>query len=225
MIRYLYADQLAAAPLLREGMFRDRADQFAGRLNWDVLVDENGFETDAYDKENPLYVIWQQADGGHGGSMRFLPTTGPVMVNDHFGHLTGGVTITSPLIWEVTRFCISPNAEKSTRISAQLMLAGAELGRRFHLAHAVGVFDARMIRIYKLLGWDQMFWVPKERALMQSLSASGISLQRHSPCFCRKRASLSSNRPIGLTSPSGVATQCTSRPDLSGNPGHTKLSL
>ena len=33
------------------------------------------------------------------------------------------------------------------------MLAGAELGARFHLDHAVGVFDARMIRVYSKLGW------------------------------------------------------------------------
>ena len=33
------------------------------------------------------------------------------------------------------------------------MLAGLELGLAFHLSHAVGVFDARMVRIYRRLGW------------------------------------------------------------------------
>lgn len=154
MIRYLYGDQLAAYPTLSSTMFTDRASQFSNRLGWNVTVDAQGYETDEYDALNPLYVIWQQEDGSHGGSMRFLPTTGPVMVNDHFLHLTDGVAITSPLIWECTRFCLSPRGLDTTETSICLMLAAAELGRRFHLEHSVGVFDARMSRLYKALGWE-----------------------------------------------------------------------
>ncbi len=153
MIRYLYGDQLVAYPSLRDSMFRDRAQQFSSRLHWDVQVSADGFETDEYDGLNPLYVIHQNPDGTHGGSMRFLPTTGRVMVNEHFLDLIDGVEITSPLIWESTRFCLSHDGEGPARISASLMLAGAALGRRFHLAHAVGVFDARMVRVYRRLGW------------------------------------------------------------------------
>ncbi|NOX72510.1 MAG: autoinducer synthase [Alphaproteobacteria bacterium] len=152
MIRFLYGDQLAANSTLSNSMFADRAAQFSSRLKWPVQVDKSGCERDEYDVQNPLYVIWQLEDGTHGGSMRFLPTTGPVMVNDHFQHLTDGVTIASPLIWECTRFCISPRA-KAGLTAARLMLAAAELGKRFHLAHAVGVFDTRMIRVYAALGW------------------------------------------------------------------------
>ncbi|MEX0368256.1 MAG: acyl-homoserine-lactone synthase, partial [Ruegeria sp.] len=90
MLRYIYADELHKYPKLREGMFRDRADQFKTRLGWDVHINEQGEERDQYDDLNPLYVIWEEEDGSHGGSMRVLPTTGPVMINDVFGHLTGG---------------------------------------------------------------------------------------------------------------------------------------
>lgn len=83
MIRYLYSNQLDQYPTLRDSMFRDRADQFKKRLGWDVSIDENGFERDQYDALNPLYVIWEKADGSHGGSMRFLPTTGRTMINEH----------------------------------------------------------------------------------------------------------------------------------------------
>lgn len=150
MIRYLYADQLAQEPALARAMFRDRADQFHTRLGWEVRVDENGEERDEYDRLNPLYVIWQEADGGHGGSMRFLPTTGRTMVNDHFSHLTDGVMIQSPLIWECTRFCLSRGA--SAQVSAALMLAGGEIMQNFGVRHFVGVFDARMVRIYRRIG-------------------------------------------------------------------------
>lgn len=154
MIKYLYADSLDLFPKLAETMFRDRAVQFRDRLGWDVMVDANGHERDQYDAMNPLYVIVQNVDGSHGGSMRFLPTTAETMVNDHFLHLTEGVRIASPLIWECTRFCLSPaNTANAHIISGGLMMAGCELGLRFGLKHAVGVFDARMSRIYRRLGW------------------------------------------------------------------------
>ncbi len=152
MLRYLYGDELNRFPKLRDTMFQDRAAQFRERLGWAVDVDIKGQERDAYDAKNPLYVIWENADGSHGGSMRFLPTTGETMVNDHFTHLTDGVEIRSPLIWECTRFCVSASA--TPRVSAALMLGGLEVGLAFHLTDAVGVFDARMVRIYRRLGWE-----------------------------------------------------------------------
>jgi len=152
MLRYLYADQLDAYPQLRDSMFRDRADQFKQRLGWEVDVDEDGFERDEYDALNPLYVIWENADGTHGGSMRFLPTTGRTMVNDHFSHIIGGGAIVSPVIWECTRFCLSRNAEP--RVAAALMLSGGEITTGLGVEHFAGVFDARMIRIYRMIGWS-----------------------------------------------------------------------
>ncbi|WP_039018653.1 acyl-homoserine-lactone synthase [Halocynthiibacter namhaensis] len=151
MLRYFYADELSSFPKLRDTMFRDRADQFKGRLGWDVHVNRAGEERDEYDLMNPLYVIWQQADGRHGGSMRFLPTSGRTMVNDHFRDLSDGAKIQSPLIWECTRFCLGAGAAPS--VSGALMLGGLELGLGHHLTHAVGVFDHRMVRVYRRLGW------------------------------------------------------------------------
>ena len=149
MLRYLYADQLGDYPYLAQSMFRDRAMQFRTRMGWDVKVDENGEERDEYDAMNPLYVIWQNPDGGHGGSMRFLPTTGRVMVNDVFQNLTGAA-VSSPLIWECTRFCLG--ADGGARVAAALMLGGGELMTGFGIRHLVGVFDARMERIYRAIG-------------------------------------------------------------------------
>lgn len=150
MLRYIYANDLHHFPKLRRTMFQDRADQFKTRLGWDVDIDANGYETDDYDHYNPLYVIWEMPDGSHGGSMRFLPTTGRVMVNDVFSHLIGDTTISSPLIWECTRFCLSRKA--GSNVAAALMLAGGEIMSGFGIRHFVGVFDARMERIYRLIG-------------------------------------------------------------------------
>lgn len=150
MLRYIYGNDLHNYPRLADSMFKDRAWQFRDRLGWAVKVDANGHERDSYDDLNPLYVIWETPDGTHGGSMRFLPTTGPTMVNDHFNHIIHGETICSPQIWECTRFCLAPKGDG--RVAALLMLAGGELMCGFGVSHFVGVFDARMVRIYRMIG-------------------------------------------------------------------------
>ena len=71
------------------------------------------------------------------------------MVNDHFGHLIS-VPIRSPLIWECTRFCMAPG--QGPNVAAALMLGGGELMKGFGVRHFVGVFDARMVRIYSRVG-------------------------------------------------------------------------
>ncbi|WP_296418582.1 acyl-homoserine-lactone synthase [Pseudooctadecabacter sp.] len=150
MLRYLYGSQLDDYPKLADTMFRDRAAQFRDRLKWDVAVDAQGYERDEYDAQDPLYVIWQGPDGSHGGSMRFLPTMGPTMVNDHFSGLMDGDTVQSPYIWESTRFCLSQGS--ASRVAAALVLGGIEIGRGFGITQCVGVFDARMVRIYRMIG-------------------------------------------------------------------------
>lgn len=152
MIRYLYFRQLAAFPLLEDSMFRHRAVQFHDRLGWGVNVDTRGHERDQYDTPDlaPLYVIWEQPDGTHGGSMRFLPTTGPCMINEHFAGLLSEGPIQRSDVWECTRFCLAPGAGPG--VSAALMLAGGELLKGLALSHFVGVFDRVMQRVYSRIG-------------------------------------------------------------------------
>jgi N-acyl-L-homoserine lactone synthetase len=149
MLRYIYANDLRNFPKLRDSMFRDRAAQFAHRLQWEaVSVDANGHEIDQYDALNPLYVIWELEDGTHGASVRILPTTGRTMLGEHFSHVTDNTRIASPLIWECTRLCISPKADR--RAISALVLAGAELIDEFGIEHLVGVFFSHMQRLFRL---------------------------------------------------------------------------
>ncbi|MEX0340690.1 MAG: acyl-homoserine-lactone synthase [Arenibacterium sp.] len=150
MLRFIYADELHRFGNLGQEMFRDRAVQFRDRLGWDVQVDVEGREMDAYDQLNPLYVIWEMPNGHHGGSMRFLPTTGRTMINDIFPHLNNGVKVQSPLIWECTRFCLATTA--GPKVAAALMLGGGEIMTGFNVMYFAGVFDRRMERIYRAIG-------------------------------------------------------------------------
>jgi N-acyl-L-homoserine lactone synthetase len=130
------------------------------------------------------------------------------MINDHFLDLTDGVEIRSPFIWECTRFCLAPDAD--AHISAGLMLAGLELGLAFHLSHAVGVFDASMVRIYRRLGWGPTIlgtsgtgrdaisvglWAFEHELRPRLLARSGISSEISQHWFDR---SFGGNRPHNI---------------------------
>lgn len=140
-------------------MFRDRAAQFKDRLGWDLEVTPDGLEVDQYDKTPAVYAIALDAYGDHAGSVRFKPTTGPTMINEHFSHLLGEPwAIHSKKICEVTRFCLSPNAPKET--AAALMLATNAWGAALDLEGMVAVFDAQMRVIYKRLGHSPELLMP-----------------------------------------------------------------
>jgi len=109
-----------------------------------------GWETDIYDACDPLYVIACDARGGHAGSMRFLPTTGPTMLADVFANLMP-MPIHDARVWECTRFCLSPDADR--RVARRILLAASELGLGLGLKSCVGVFDRPMLRVYRRLGW------------------------------------------------------------------------
>lgn len=147
----VHGDDLAAFPDLADQMFRDRGRQFIDELGWDLWRDEKGRERDPYDAMNPLYLILSDAAGRHLASTRLMPTTGRTMTADHFAHLTGGVAISSPTIWETTRFFV---AEKSARRAASaLMWAGCRLALRSGVEFYVGVIGAHMARAFSACGW------------------------------------------------------------------------
>lgn len=153
MLHFLSGKELLRKRSIRDSMFKDRAELFGERLGWDVNIDQNGHERDAYDAENPLYIIWTLENGLHGGSMRILPTVGNTMLNDHFTHLSENVRIKSPFIWECTRFCV-PHRVSSRRISAIILHSVCVLGRESNLTYYAGVFDRPMDRVYKRIGWE-----------------------------------------------------------------------
>ena len=198
MLRYLSARDLPRHPRLAHTMFRDRAVQFRDRLGWPVTVDDAGEERDDYDACDPLYILWEDPGGRHGGSLRFLPMTGRTMVAEHFAGVADLSGLDRAAIWECTRFCLAPGA--SGRVAAALMLAGGECMRAFGVRHFLGVFDRRMSRVYRaigseprVLGWsgagrDRIgvgLWSfdPAQRARL--LARSGLSSELSERWFAR----------------------------------------
>lgn len=160
MIRKIYGMNDKRNAQVIDDMFRTRKRLFRDRLGWDVTVDARGWELDEYDALHPLYLVSLDEKGAHQGSLRLLPTTGETMLRDHFRDVFDGVDITSPRIWECTRFCVDAEATANLtrrgvqRVTTELLLGICEIGLQSGISQIVGVFDRRMIRIYGRGGWS-----------------------------------------------------------------------
>ncbi len=157
-IKLITGIDLANHEALLNEMFQARKRLFSDRLGWDVTVDDRGWETDQYDPINPLYLIATDETGSHLGSLRLLPTTGDTMLRDVFASVFDDTVIESPLIWECTRFCIEGGKSEKVgaglhRATTALLLGICETGLRAGIKQIVGVFDRRMIPIYRRGGW------------------------------------------------------------------------
>ncbi|WP_269780349.1 acyl-homoserine-lactone synthase [Methylobacterium sp. Leaf118] len=140
-------------------MFRARAAVFKDRLGWEVAV-EDGLEIDRYDRcDDTVYVVASDADGHLTGSLRLLPTTGDTMLRYEFADFFDEpVDVESPTAWECTRFCVHPprrgeRAEAMRQVSSDLLIGLCDLCLTSGIEHIVGLYDARMTRIYQRIGW------------------------------------------------------------------------
>ncbi len=155
MIRLIQAFDRNAFPYEIDAMHRLRKAVFHDRLKWDVSVDE-GWERDRFDDCDPLYLVSVGAHGEIRGSVRLLPTTGPNMLADVFSELLPeGQSVSSPTIWESSRFCVDHRAmaERSGRLinrtTAELLCGMTEVGMLVGLSFIVSVVDVHMERILK----------------------------------------------------------------------------
>ncbi|MEL7465757.1 MAG: acyl-homoserine-lactone synthase [Pseudomonadota bacterium] len=148
----VYREDLDDFRPLADQMFSDRRRQFIERLGWSLDADTKGRELDAYDAENPLYLIATDEEGNHLGSTRLMPTTAPTMINEVFTDLLGGVAITSATTWECTRFVVSASANR--RVAPAIMWAGCALALRSGVDRYVSVTGTNLIRVFKASGWE-----------------------------------------------------------------------
>ena len=163
-----------------EAMFRNRAEVFFDRLNWDVAV-ENGYERDSFDEEYPLYLISLDPDSGkYRGSLRMLPTVGPNMLSDVFPFLLAeGQTVESATIWEVSRVCTvasqSPELHKNgvSPTFAELLAGIGELAILSGWTQLVAVFDLRVFRVLKAAGCNPEI-IGKPTRIGKTLGFAGL---------------------------------------------------
>ena len=169
MIRILTRQDVAAQAALFEQMHRARASVFHDRLRWAVKV-EHGWEIDRYDLEHdPVYLLCIDAGGLAIGSLRLLPTTGETMLKGDFATMFDeDVCFESPTAWECTRFCVHPAGDRDLaafqHVSTELLIGICDLALQSGIDQIVGLYDQRMVRIYRRIGWSPSPLATTERA-------------------------------------------------------------
>ena len=106
-----------AADLLQ--MHRHRKAAFVDVLGWDIPVVDD-FEIDRYDRDDTTYLIAKRdVHAAVLASVRLLPTVKAHLMVDLFHDACLGNAPRGPQIWEVSRFCASPEV-RSRRDRVQL---------------------------------------------------------------------------------------------------------
>jgi acyl-homoserine lactone synthase len=137
-------------------MFEARKRIFVDLLKWDLPVLAGRFEVDQFDDPHATYLIVTDKDGGHLASARLLPTTRPALLDTLFSHLVAGPVPRGPGIAEITRFCLSREANAATRRHARdLLLAGLVDHALASGIHAyTGVAEEPWFRQIRQFGWE-----------------------------------------------------------------------
>lgn len=179
MLKLVEGSYASFFPREMDAMFRNRAETFSDRLGWEVVV-KDGYERDAFDDANPLYLVSVDPDTEeYWGSLRLLPTTGPNMLRDVFPQLLDSGYIESATIWESSRICAAGVAGRLERnrngintVLSELILGIGEVAVAAGLTQIVSVFDARIFRVLKAAGCNpQIIGTPRRIGAVMSYAA------------------------------------------------------
>ncbi len=156
-IQLVAGSQRSAFAATISAMHADRKTVFVDQLKWNLPVANDVHEIDEYDRDDSIYLIAGDAQlGGHLGSVRLLPSTGPHLLGDKFPQLCADGVPRGPDIWEITRLVTRPGLARrdAERVREHLAVAIVEYG----LAHGIGRFTmmTHMAFLPGVLatGWD-----------------------------------------------------------------------
>lgn len=95
--------------------FRLRHRVFVDEKGWSDLRRDDGRETDRFDDERAVHMLYIEA-GRVIGYQRMLPTTRPHLLSEVTPELCEGQRPVGPNIWEWTRYCVEPGHRERGRI-------------------------------------------------------------------------------------------------------------
>ncbi|MET4214522.1 acyl-homoserine-lactone synthase TraI [Bradyrhizobium sp. LA2.1] len=180
---------------LLDEMHQLRARVFAGRLGWQVRI-EQGRERDEYDALDPTYVLALTECGDVAGCARLLPTTGPTMLSWTFPQLVpGGRLRGKPTTVESSRFCVDTRGEgrggRFLHEATLTMFAGIiEWSMSNGFDEIVTATDVRFERILQRAGWPMtrlggVELIGETLSVAGSLPADQASFERVCPAGYR----------------------------------------
>ncbi|MBB4515394.1 MULTISPECIES: acyl-homoserine-lactone synthase [Paraburkholderia] len=139
------------------GAFRHKV--FVQRLHWEIpgVSHDATSEWDEFDGGSTVHLVALSADEEVCGCARLMPTTGRYLLRDVFPELTGpGSLISSPSIWELSRFAASGLADPRTGLNSGMSLLpyAMALARSFDAKRLIGVVSRPVARLYRRFGLD-----------------------------------------------------------------------
>lgn len=137
-------------------MFEARKRVFVDLLKWDVPVLAGRFEIDQFDDEHATYLIVQDEDGAHLGSVRLLDTLRPHLLDTLFRSLCAVPPPTGLQVREITRFCLDRRLSASERRDVRDRLVSALVDHALGngIATYTGVAEMGWLNQILRFGWD-----------------------------------------------------------------------
>lgn len=139
-------------------MHRQRKIVFIDRAGWRLPV-RGDVEVDAYDHDHASYLI-AKADAGSNAvlaSSRLLPTTRPHLMSDLFAAACGRQVPRGPAVWEISRFCVSPqitSAYRRVRLFWEMACASLETALLFGVERLTFVAGSALLPLALTCGWQ-----------------------------------------------------------------------
>lgn len=95
--------------------FQLRHRVFVEEKNWTELASEDGRETDRFDDEHAVHMLFT-FENRVVGYQRMLPSTRPHLLTEVLSDLCEGATPIGPNIWEWTRYCVEAGHRERGRM-------------------------------------------------------------------------------------------------------------
>ncbi len=137
-------------------MFEARKRVFIDLLKWDIPALDGRFEVDQFDGGDAVYLILMDPECRHLASARLLPTTRPGILNSLYQELCEDGAPAGDRIFEITRFCLSPDLRAADRKVCRdtLVTALAQFALDEGIETYTGVAELPWLRQILSFGWD-----------------------------------------------------------------------
>ncbi len=137
-------------------MFEARKRVFVDLLKWDIPVLDGRFEIDQFDDSHAIYIILTDREHRHLGSARLLPTTRPGILDTLYLDLCDAPPPAGDRVFEITRFCLSPDMRAAERriVRNKLVSALAAFAVGNGIETYTGVAEKGWLDQILTFGWD-----------------------------------------------------------------------
>ena len=139
-------------------MYRHRKRVFVDWLKWRIPVANGTHEIDPFDDDEAVYLLEIDRQGRHLASIRLLPTERPHLLSEVFPQLCEGPIPRGDEVWELTRFCVSPDVPKhdTLRLMNLMWTSVVEYAVANRITQYTCVTHMAFLSQILSAGWDTM---------------------------------------------------------------------